>query len=106
MSTRSREEWPYQLPKAKRVRAITRWEEGAQVALGGAAFTHWDVLRLLVAAAAITVLSGIAVAALHQDDAQATKEQHEPAECAAGRIAADAHLQELLRDHRSAIWCD
>jgi hypothetical protein len=62
------------------------------------------VPELLVAAAAITVLSGMAVAALHQDDAQPTKQQPGAAETAPGCVTSDPHLQELLREHRRAVF--
>jgi hypothetical protein len=103
MSIRSQKEWPYVPLKSKRSHAVARWEEGAQAPFDSAALTRWGVLGLVLVAAAVTVLSGIAVAALLQDDTQATKQHPGPAEIAPGRVASDAHLQELLRDHRSAV---
>jgi hypothetical protein len=106
MSTRSQEEWSYVPLKSKRLHAVARWEEGTRALRGTTALKLWSVLGLLLVAAAVTVLSGIAVAALHQDDTRATERRLSAAETASGCVAYDAHLQELVRDHRSAVFGD
>ena len=103
MSAGSKEEWPNASLKSKCWGAMARQEEGVKATPGSAVWTRWGVPELLVAAA-ITVLSGMAVAALHRDEAQATKHQPGPVQIAPNCVAPDPHLQELLREHHRAVF--
>jgi hypothetical protein len=103
MSTRLKEEWPYVPFKSRRSYALARWEEGVE-ASHTADWMRWGATGLLVAAVAVTVLSGIAVAALHEDDAQAKEQQVMLADTAPACVELDSHLQELLRAHRRAVF--
>jgi hypothetical protein len=104
MSTRTSEEWPYVPPKPKRRGGIAQWEQGTKAARGSAFWTRWGVVGLVLAVTTITILGGIAMAALQQDEARAMTQQPGPAEAAPGCVASDPHLQELLREHRRAVF--
>ena len=105
MSTRLKEEWPYVPFKPKRSHAIAQWEEGLE-ASHVVDWVRWGAIGLLVEAAAVTVLSGIAVAALHEDNAQAKEQQLVVAATATAPacVESDSHLQELLRAHHRAVF--
>ena len=63
----------------------------------------YGVGPVALAAAAVTVLSSMAVAALHENDTQLS-EQWSLVTMVAERFEADAHLEELLREHRNAVF--
>lgn len=100
MSTRLKQEWPYVRLKSPRADATVSWAEDAEPSPGG---MRWGVIGLLVGAAAVTVLSSIAVAALHENDTQ-TNAQSAPATITPASDDVDPHLQELLREHRNAVF--
>ena len=103
MSSRLKEEWPYVALKSPHANATASWEENAEPSPGGVDWMRWGVIGLLVGAAAITVLSGIAVAACHESDMQASGRPERP-NVASERVDFDPHLQELLREHRHAVF--
>ena len=103
MSTRLKEEWPYVALKSRHANTTASWEEDAEVSPSDVDWMRWGVIGLLVGAAAITVLSSIAVAALHESDAPASA-QSVHAVVAPGSEDVDPHLQELLREHRNAVF--
>jgi hypothetical protein len=104
MTTRSKEEWPHVALRSKRWSAIPTWEESAESPLSGAAWTRWSLIGIVFAVAAITLVSGIALAALHQADPDAMKQRPSPAKTSPSCAASDAHLQELLREHRRVVF--
>jgi hypothetical protein len=103
MSVHLKEEWPYVPLKSPRADTTVSWKEDAEPSPGGVDWMRWGVIGLLVGAAAVTVLSGIAVAALHENDTQ-TNAQSAPATITPAPDDVDPHLQELLREHRNAVF--
>jgi hypothetical protein len=102
MSTRLKQEWYVPL-KSPRADATVSWAEDAEPSPGGVDWMRWGVIGLLVGAAAVTVLSSIAVAALHENDTQ-TNAQSAPATITPASDDVDPQLQELLREHRNAVF--
>ena len=103
MSTHLKEEWPYETLKSLRANATATWEQDAEPSPGDVDWMRWGVIGLLIGAAAVTVLSSIAVAALHENDTQANA-QSTPAAITPASDDVDPHLQELLREHRNAVF--
>ena len=103
MSTRLKEDWPYVALKSPRANATASWAEDAEPSSGDVDWIRWGVIGLLVGAAAITALSSIAATAFAANDTQASGRSAPaptPPECA----DIDPHLQELLREHRKAVF--
>lgn len=62
--------------------------------------------RRIPAAIAAMLLTGVALATLPQDDGEALMQDPSPASEAAARVAPNAHVLELLRQHRRAVYGD
>ena len=62
--------------------------------------------RRISAAIAVMLLTGVALATLPQDDGEALMQDCSPASEAAARVAPNAHVLELLRQHRRAVYGD
>jgi hypothetical protein len=71
----------------------------------GSSNEEW-LARRVPAAIAAMLLTGIALATLPQDDAEALVQDASPASEAAARVAPNSHLLELLRQHRRAVYGD
>ena len=82
-------------------RSKNAWEDAVEASPRGIDWTRWGIIGLIAAAAVITVLSGIAAAALHErkEDAALTGPDGS-AQCP----KPDARVQELLREHRDAVF--
>jgi hypothetical protein len=52
------------------------------------------------------LLTGVALATLPRDDGEALTQDSSPASEAAARVAPNAHVLELLRQHRRAVYGD
>jgi hypothetical protein len=104
MSTRSKEQWPYVPVRSKRWSAVARWEDAAKAPRFNNAWTRWSWTALFFAVVAITLVSGIALAALHQDDSRRTDQRAASGETCSSCAVLDPHLQALLREHRRAVF--
>ena len=71
----------------------------------GSSNEEW-LARRIPAAIAAMLLTGVALATLPQDDGEALMQDSSPASEAAARVAPNAHLLELLREHRRAAHSD
>ena len=82
-------------------RSKNAWEDAVGASPRGIDWTRWGIIGLIAAAAVITVLSGIAAAALHERKAEAAlTEPPDSAECP----EPDVRVPELLREHRDAVF--
>ena len=71
----------------------------------GSSNEEW-LARRIPAAIAVLLLTGVALATLPRDDGEALTQDSSPASEAAARVAPNAHVLELLRQHRRAVYGD
>jgi hypothetical protein len=69
----------------------------------GSSNKEW-LARRIPAAIAATLLTGIALATLPQDDGETLMQDPSPASGVAVRAAPNAHVLELVREHRRAVY--